>query len=347
MKTNLMNMNTLRSTFGTLFVAVFAVAVFSVAPLAHAQFDGSGDFSGDCCGGSDLIDAGYSYDSVPDYSSNLIDAGYSYSSTPDYSSNLMDAGYSYPSDYLSSDYLTSSYMTGGYGFSGGSMGYSVPFSYGGGGGYNSSSVYAPTNTWDNGNTSIYAPSQTNTCTAGNSCNTNIVTNTTNPTPVVYNTPTYNPQPYYPAPNYNTCNTCGCIGYPVCNPVVYNSNPTPYITLSQVPYTGLDLGFWGTIAYWGFFIFWCLAAAYLIVVKKVQNKIYRALNKFLFGTTEVVEDVKQETALDVNALASQIASILNPQFSSANGAPAASVKSVNQFEDKTDDFVLSQINRPLR
>ena len=335
MKTNLMNMNTLRSASSALFVAVFAVAVFSVAPFAHAQYDDGGDYSGGCCGGSDLTGIDYSY--PQSYGSDLTGIDYSYPQSSDYTT--------------SSGYAGTSYMTGSYGFSSGGYGYSVPF-----GGYSGgSSVYAPSNTWDNGNTNIYAPTQTNTCTAGNSCNTNIVTNTTNPAPVVYNTPSTpvyytNPQPvYYPAPNYNTCNTCGCLGYPVCpQPVVYNSNPTPYITLSQVPYTGLDLGFWGTIAYWSFFVLWCLAAAYLIVVKKVQNRIYRAMKNFLFGApvSETAQHGVVETStLDVNALASQIAAMINPQTATPNGAPVAG--RATGFEDKTDEFVLAQIHRPLR
>src|SRR6185369_3712323 len=75
-------------------------------------------------------------------------------------------------------------------------------------------------------------------------------------------------------------TVTCSATVTRGPVAYNQ--TPYIALSAVPYTGLDLGFWGTIAYWGFLVLWCLVAAYLVVVKKVQNRILRSLNSFLFG-----------------------------------------------------------------
>src|SRR3990167_4271163 len=172
----------------------------------------------------------------------------------------MDSGYSqdsydfYPMDSGFSDYGYSGGMggfTGGWSFGGGG--------YGGGSGY--SSVYAPTNT------SVFAP--TNTCTATNSCNTttqinaptNIVTNTTAaPSYPVYQPVYTQPAPVYTPPVY----------YPAQQPIAYNN--TPYVTLAAVPYTGLELGFWGTIAYWGFLVLWCLIAAYLIVVKKIQNKI---------------------------------------------------------------------------
>jgi hypothetical protein len=55
-----------------------------------------------------------------------------------------------------------------------------------------------------------------------------------------------------------------------------------VELSQVPYTGLDLGFWGTIAYWGFIWFWVFAAAYLVAVKGVLNRFWRWLMQVLYG-----------------------------------------------------------------
>jgi hypothetical protein len=326
MNNNTIQLNGFRSSFSALCAVVFAVGVFSIAPFAHAQVadDFGGDIGSSCCGDTGSYSTGVDYTTSPDFGS--YSTGVDYTTSPDY----MTSG------YLTSSYLTgSAFFGGGYGFTSPGYAYSVPFS----GGSSAS--------WNNGNTYTYAPTQTNTCTAGNSCNTNIVTNTTtsNPSPVYY------AQPYpvygynYTAPSYN-CNTCGCLGYPVCPTVAYN-NPTPYITLSQVPYTGLDLGFWGTIAYWGFFILWCLVAAYLIVVKKVQARLYRALNNFLFGVDEVVEEAKQEIeSLDINALAAQIAALLNPQFSTSNGAPTAAA-TASQHEDKIDDFVLAQIHRPMR
>jgi hypothetical protein len=42
------------------------------------------------------------------------------------------------------------------------------------------------------------------------------------------------------------------------------NTTRSVSLSQIPYTGLDLGFFGTIVYWLMLILWSLAAAYLVL-----------------------------------------------------------------------------------
>ena len=173
-------------------------------------------------------------------------------------------------------YDTGSYG-GGYSYGGGFTGGSTM----GGSSYRQAPGYAyqpqytsPSNTniWDNGNTYTYAPSET--CTAVNSCNsywddhsifnapTTIVTNNPAPQTIVYaqQPPVYTqPAPVY-TPTY----------YPAQRPIAYNN--TPYVTLAAVPYTGLELGPVGTALYWGFLVLWCLLAAYLIVVKKIQNKI---------------------------------------------------------------------------
>lgn len=66
------------------------------------------------------------------------------------------------------------------------------------------------------------------------------------------------------------------------PPTYN---TPYVSLASVPYTGLELGPYGTVIYWSFLILWCLFAAYLVAVKKVQNNI---ANWFTGKRSEVAE-----------------------------------------------------------
>jgi hypothetical protein len=68
------------------------------------------------------------------------------------------------------------------------------------------------------------------------------------------------------------------------PVVYQTQQyyPAQVTLSQVPYTGLDLGFWGTLAYWGFIWLWVFAAAYLVVVKGVLNRFKNWLMPILYG-----------------------------------------------------------------
>lgn len=55
---------------------------------------------------------------------------------------------------------------------------------------------------------------------------------------------------------------------------------PIVTLSAMPYTGLELGLGGTIAYWGFLVLWALLAAYLLIVKRVQNALADQLRKFV-------------------------------------------------------------------
>jgi hypothetical protein len=97
-------------------------------------------------------------------------------------------------------------------------------------------------------------------------------------------PVYNPPVYIPTGPalYDICpNIVGTqaslpVGYYVQNGYCYQNTiayqAQPYVTLAAVPYTGLELGPVGTAVYWGFLVLWCLIAAYLIAVKKVQNSI---------------------------------------------------------------------------
>ena len=131
-------------------------------------------------------------------------------------------------------------------------------------------------------------------------------------PVTYQTPTY--QQYCPSGTTGTYPNCYAQQYDICpniagiqtvlpsgyylqngncyqqyTPPVYNNPQNPFITLSALPYTGLDLGPVGTALYWSFLILWCLIAAYLIVVKKVQTRIVRWINTFLFGSTALATE----------------------------------------------------------
>lgn len=199
----------------------------------------------------DYIDASYPMDFGGGYG-----GGYDYIDTS-YSSD--SSSYSpYYSSYYPSSY--SSYMPYSY------PNYSTPS-------YSSSA------------SSVFAPS--NTCTAPNSCNDNSVysapTTINAPTTVTvtspsYSTPSYSytPPPVYYPPVYTPPTT-----YAYNPPTTYYGT-TPYVSLSAVPYTGLELGPVGTFLYWSFLILWALIAAYLIVVKRVQIKLYRSLNNFLFG-----------------------------------------------------------------
>ena len=224
------------------FMAFVMIALsFAMAPKASATdlFD------------TPWIDTGY-YDTwEPTYNSSYdtpwIDTGYYDTWEPTYYDN-----YSSGSMPSFGGFGGGSFFTGG-GFMGG--GYSAP-------GYTNVNTNVNTNT--------------NTCTSG-SCNTainaptNIVTNYPPAQQQVVYQPSYPTYPVVNPPVYNQCYTCGCPGYPACQrPIAYQSQP--YVTLSQVPYTGLELGPVGTALYWGFLVLWCLIAAYLIAVKKVQNNI---------------------------------------------------------------------------
>ncbi len=112
----------------------------------------------------------------------------------------------------------------------------------------------------------------------------------------------------------------------CSVTIYVNNyvppvtpNTPFVTLSAVPYTGLELGPVGTVLYWGFIAFWCLLAAYLIVVKKVQNSVYNSLKTVLFGSAAT------------HAVA-------------GHSAHVSYTTPVVHNTDRTDDFVMAQINR---
>lgn len=163
--------------------------------------------------------------------------------------------------------------TGGFtdenGFSGGGFGGG---SFGGGG--SSGGWSMPTRSSGGGMSQYQSLTNTNVnenyCTNG-SCNTNNSSSVNAPTNIISYAPaaqTYS-QPNYPVypPTYNQPTY-----YPAQQqrPIAYNN--TPYVTLAAVPYTGLELGPVGTALYWGFLVLWCLIAAYLIVVKKIQNKI---------------------------------------------------------------------------
>ncbi len=47
---------------------------------------------------------------------------------------------------------------------------------------------------------------------------------------------------------------------------------PYITLSQVPYTGLALGAFGNAMYFGLLGLWLSLMGYLVVVKKLHHHL---------------------------------------------------------------------------
>jgi hypothetical protein len=203
-------------------------------------------------------------------------------------------------------------------FSGASSfgGFSTPSFFGGGfggGGFH----------FSNSNTNVNTNTQTqvSTCTSPNSCNDNSIFNApttvtvTNPAPtptIVYQQPpVYTPPPVY---------------YPPIPPTYYPQPPRqPYVALSATPYTGLELGPLGTALYWSFLVLWCALAAYLVVVKRVQNKVFAGLNSFLFGSTA--------------SHTSQTAQVAHARTPMRHSAPVAA-----PVEDGIDPFIASQITR---
>ncbi len=168
------------------------------------------------------------------------------------------------------------------GFGGGMGGFSSPGFFGGGGFTSGFGGFSgmPSNT--NVNTNTNTLTQVSTCTAVNSCNVDDHSIFNAPTTVTIagggsnggSYPVYVPvsQPVYaPQQPIYTQQYQYPAQYPVYQqPTVYRAQP--YVSLAAAPYTGLDLGTWGTAAYWGFLVLWCLIAAYLVAVKKIQNKI---------------------------------------------------------------------------
>ncbi len=119
-------------------------------------------------------------------------------------------------------------------------------------------------------------------------------------------------------------TCAATVY--VNAYIPPVNPSaPYVTLAAVPYTGLELGPVGTVVYWGFIAFWCLLAAYLIAVKKVQNQVYAALKGILFGSNET-------------------AAVAHTPAAHATVAHEAHTAPVVRNEDAVDSFIIQQIHR---
>jgi hypothetical protein len=295
----------------------FAAFMLLVLPTSFAQ---ATDIFGDDSYSSsywypDAAAADDSYSSSYWYPDAVADDSYSSSYWyPDQTS-----GYGMTGGYGSTGFMTGGFSTGGYSTGGGYMtggGYRTPS-------YSTPVVATPSNTTINTDASVCSHSV-------NSCNhdDHSVVNITNPAPVINNNnvvanyaPTPAPvQQYCAAGYYGTYPNCYRQA-PVAQPVVYSS-ATPYIALSQTPYTGLELGFWGSIAYWGFMVVFALFAAYLIAIKRVQNTVANYLKSVLFGTDD--EEVEAPTT---------------DETPEAPAFVAAATKG-----DEIDSFIMSQINR---
>lgn len=262
--------NILGIALATLVFVALSVGFASTVKAADMLFPDFIDYSS----GPDVGGGGFIY---PDF----VD----YSSAPSYG-----GGYLYP-DYV--DYYSPSY--GGYGYS--TPSYYTP-SYGGGYGYFMPSYgYGQSQSLSNTNVNQ------NTCTNG-SCNQNtsinapttVVTNNTAPSysyPYPVYTPTYTTPVYDICPNVNGTQSTLPYGYYIQNGYCYvttytpPTTYTPYVSLSQVPYTGLEMGPVGTALYWTFLVFWCFVAAYLLVVKRVHNTVIAKVASMIYGKKQAV------------------------------------------------------------
>jgi hypothetical protein len=262
------NINTMTQKFGIALAVLFSIAFVAVATPVQAEGGYGYDYS--------VVDSmpsdswGYDYSVVDSMPSDSW--GYDYT--------VVDSPSSWGYDYTVLDsYPTYGSSYGGSSF-GGFGGFSMPFSTMGGGGNHQSQSQSQ------------GQSQSQSST-----NTNVNNNVITINQPVAQTPVY-PQPVCPSgttgywpncvypqpPQYDICPNIPGIqttlpyGYYIQNGYCYQTitSPvypiTPYVTLSQVPYTGYELGPVGTALYWGFLVLWCLIAAYLIAVKKVQNKV---------------------------------------------------------------------------
>lgn len=342
-----MNISTITRKFGLVFAAG-VLAVSLVAPMtALASEDGydyyGGDYSYDTTdyyggdydyGATDYYGGDYDYDTTDYYggdydygSTDYYGGDYNSDTTDyyggDYSYDTADYGTSYDSGYSAPSFGGSSYGSG--------YSYSMPTF--GSANYGYRQTYFPQYTTPS-NTVVNT--ETNTCT-DNSCNSSYVDNSIVDNSVKISN-SYNNQKKQDHGNdcdngYNYGNQYGygqqgynygsynyqgnCYSYAA--PITFPVNTTPYITLSQAPYTGLDLGPFGEVLYWAFLVLWCLGAAYLVVVKRVQNKLVSFLNGFLFGSSA-------KTAVH------------------AAHAPKAAAASAPLVEDGIDPFIKSQIKR---
>jgi hypothetical protein len=202
----------------------------------------------------------------------------------------------------------------------------------------------PSNVDVNTNTNV----NTNTCTAVGSCSytdnsvvamddhsvVNIDNNTPAPQPYISYQPEYPTYPQYDvclnlpgiqtvAPQGYYTHQGNCVAAQYNQPPMPYPTPTPYVSLSSTPYTGLEMGPVATALYWGFLVLWGAVAAYLIAVKKVQNKLVAGINGFLFPATPATASVSHDYTA--------------PRSTFVAATPARN-------NDAIDPFIQSQINR---
>ena len=120
--------------------------------------------------------------------------------------------------------------------------------------------------------------------SGNTCTPPIYQPPVYPPPPNYPPPVYYP-PVYQPPYYHT------VSYVPPQPIFYAppqyppvriTSPAPYITLSAVPYTGLDLGPMGEVAYWSLLALTALLGLYLTLVRRTHHTLARWMQSKVAG-----------------------------------------------------------------
>lgn len=216
----------------------------------------------------------------------------------------------------------------------------------------------PSNTTISERTDIFAP--TNTCTAPNTCNStytdnsvfNAPTTITNPpaqtiinnaapvSPVVV--PQYTVQAYVP-PTYNY----PTYQQPYVQPYVSPVNPivpsNPYVALTQIPYTGLDLGLFGNAAYWLGLAAFAVGAGYLAVyylpsIMNRRNESFVAMSDQDEGEAE--PEKKTEEKEEAASITSPI-TVAMPAFAVSCGGTRDSMFSIPSTDGRAPRLVISR------
>ena len=119
----------------------------------------------------------------------------------------------------------------------------------------------------------------------------------------------------------------------------SSQPLASVYLSQIPYTGLDLGPVGTIIYWLTLIVWSLAAAYLVLFTGVPFMLRRAKS---FGSN-VKETLNAQPEAAPVPMPAYVAPAPVPAYV-APAAPAAHIAPVPMFSAAPAGPSQSQLSR---
>jgi len=99
-------------------------------------------------------------------------------------------------------------------------------------------------------------------------------------------------------------------------------PLSFVYLSQTPYTGLELGTWGTAIYWTMLILWSLAAAYLVLFNALP---FAAARVKRFGST--VNDALGADPVAHSAPSHAAPARSHEPVAHAHAAPAPSARAV--------------------